>query len=321
MVTPKIKTAAIGVATMLLASCGGASEQQTHEAQLAEMRAQFTDIIAKARQTQGEGKPPVWTLSDEDTNIHIFGTYHILPPHADWRTETFDAAFAEAHTLYTEADTNSAEAQAKFVEFFAEMTAKERPAFKEVLTDFEYEIVERAAKDVGIPIASLEVMDMNWAGMMLSIGDSYNRGYSDELGVESILESEARERGMKLGYLESVDFQIGLLTEIGGEDEVEMLVMTAASIEEGGEFGDLLLEEWLDGDVAGVGATMSPDVFGSQDAYDAMLTDRNRNWVPQIEAMLDEPGTIMVAVGAGHLAGPDSVILMLRDKGYTVDGP
>jgi uncharacterized protein YbaP (TraB family) len=43
--------------------------------------------------------------------------------------------------------------------------------------------------------------------------------------------------------------------------------------------------------------------------------------VPQIEALLDAPGTVFIAVGAGHLAGPDSVITMLRDKGYAIDGP
>jgi Uncharacterized protein conserved in bacteria len=31
-----------------------------------------------------------------------------------------------------------------------------------------------------------------------------------------------------------------------------------------------------------------------------------------------EPGTIMVAVGAGHLAGRDSVIALLKRHGYRV---
>ncbi|MGB3627242.1 MAG: TraB/GumN family protein, partial [Henriciella sp.] len=60
---------------------------------------------------------------------------------------------------------------------------------------------------------------------------------------------------------------------------------------------------------------------GGDGVYEAIFLDRNKTWVPQIEAMLDEPGTVFVAVGAGHLAGPDSVITMLRDEGYDVEGP
>jgi len=62
----------------------------------------------------------------------------------------------------------------------------------------------------------------------------------------------------------------------------------------------------------------NPAIFGTQDAYDALLTTRNKNWIPGIKALLDEPGNKLVAVGAGHLAGPDSVIGMLKDEGIKV---
>jgi len=51
------------------------------------------------------------------------------------------------------------------------------------------------------------------------------------------------------------------------------------------------------------------------------LKSRNEIWVGKIEAMLEEPGTRLIAVGAGHLAGEDSVIEMLEAKGYEVEGP
>ena len=62
----------------------------------------------------------------------------------------------------------------------------------------------------------------------------------------------------------------------------------------------------------------NPTMFGTQESYDTLLTTRNENWVPGIKALLDEPGTKLVAVGAAHLAGPDSVIKMLKDDGIKV---
>ena len=53
----------------------------------------------------------------------------------------------------------------------------------------------------------------------------------------------------------------------------------------------------------------------------ALLTDRNQNWVGQIEKMLTEKKVFFITVGAGHLAGPDGVPALLREAGYRVEGP
>jgi uncharacterized protein YbaP (TraB family) len=65
----------------------------------------------------------------------------------------------------------------------------------------------------------------------------------------------------------------------------------------------------------------NPEMMGSDAIYNALLKSRNEDWVPKIEAMLEEPGTVLIAVGAGHLAGKDSVIQLLRADGYEVAGP
>ena len=57
---------------------------------------------------------------------------------------------------------------------------------------------------------------------------------------------------------------------------------------------------------------------GHPELKDLLLKQRNRNWVPQIETLLAGRDDVLVVVGAGHLVGPDSVIRMLRDKGYEV---
>ena len=51
---------------------------------------------------------------------------------------------------------------------------------------------------------------------------------------------------------------------------------------------------------------------------DALLTRRNANWARWIEGRMAQPGTVMVAVGAGHLAGPASVQAMLGKRGLKV---
>jgi len=303
-----------------IAACG-MSEDDQRNALIQEYSDMMDQTVALAQSTNGMGAPPVWVLADDDTRIHIFGTYHLLPPDADWRSDAFDSALSTAHTLYTETDTDSPEAEEKITRYMLDMMAEQREPLSELLSQSEYEIVAQAAADVGIPMVSIDLMSPEWAAMTISMQDSANQGYDPELGVETIAEAEAKASGKKLGFLETIEFQLELLSGLPMDEQIEMLVYSAAMIEQGREYGDVMLSEWLDGDIAGIGVMIDPEIFGSDEIYNALLTDRNAAWVPQIEAMLDEPGDVLVAVGAAHLAGPDSVILMLREKGYEVEGP
>jgi uncharacterized protein YbaP (TraB family) len=69
-------------------------------------------------------------------------------------------------------------------------------------------------------------------------------------------------------------------------------------------------------------AAMLEDAFDKVPSLrDNLLVRRNKNWVPKLEAMLASGRPHFVTVGIGHLVGRDSVVAMLRAKGYTVTGP
>ena len=51
---------------------------------------------------------------------------------------------------------------------------------------------------------------------------------------------------------------------------------------------------------------------------EALLYNRNANWANWIKTRLDQPGTVFIAVGAGHLAGAKSVQDLLTQKGIKV---
>ena len=55
--------------------------------------------------------------------------------------------------------------------------------------------------------------------------------------------------------------------------------------------------------------------------YKRMVVDRNTRWAATLDSVLKDPGTgtVFVVVGAGHLAGPDSVLKMLEKDGWKVE--
>ncbi len=286
--------------------------------------ARFDEALEGAQATQGPGAPALWTLADDDTTIHIFGTVHLLRPDLEWRSDTFDTAFSAADKVVFEVDMKSEAAQrAIATDFLARGMFQDGRTLKEVLNDEDEAVISAAFDSLGVPIDAMNTFEPWMASVNLGVMQLVNDGYDPNSGVETVLEAEAIESGKSFGYLETISQQADAFDLLPEDEQISILYETALLLEESPRMLDLLVDEWADGDVSGIGSLVAnPEGYGFTDAaYESLLVVRNKAWVPQIEAMLEEPGSVFIAVGAGHLAGPDSVITMLRDKGYTIEGP
>lgn len=319
--------AALASAAMILALAGctpkPASPAAQLQAQAAAREAIYEKALADAEASHGAGEPAVWTLADKDTTIHLIGTVHLLRPDLDWRSADIDAALAEADTLVFEADVTSREAGVEMMRFVSENAIfTDGRQLTSLLNEAETAELQHALDYLDYPLGAFQTFRPWYAAINLSVLQMQKDGFDPEAGVEQVLEREGRAAGKRFAYLETIDQQLGRFAALPDEEQIDFLISSAEDIEEGTEVLDILVNEWEDGDVAGLGLLLSnPEMMGSHAIYDALLKDRNEDWVPKIEAMLDEPGNVLIAVGAGHLAGKDSVIEMLRADGYEVEGP
>lgn len=312
----------IGLA--LAVSACSSDEPSSERPSKDELLAGFDASLEQAQDSQGPGYPAMWRLADEDTTIHVFGTVHLLRPELEWRTEAFDDAVSNADHIVFEVDMKSPEAQrAIATDFLARGMFEDGRTLKGVLADGDEAVISAAFDSLGVPIDAMNTFEPWMASVNLGVMKLVNDGYDPNSGVENVIETEAAADGKTFGFLEQISQQTDAFDLLPEDEQITMLYETALLLEESPRMLDMLVDEWADGDVEGIATLVAnPDGYGFTDAaYQALLVKRNEAWVPQIEAMLDEPGSVFIAVGAGHLAGPDSVITMLRDKGYTVDGP
>jgi len=270
------------------------------------------------------GSPALWTLADEDTTVHLFGTIHILRPETEWRTDDFDAALAEADAIYFEADVTSAEAQQAMARLVPQLGIyTDETTLSEVLDDSDEREVREAADLIGVPMAAMEKMKPWLATVQLSMLALQKQGYEADSGVEIVITEAAREAGKELRFLETGEQQLRFFADAPVDDQVDFLVATAEQIEKDPGLLDRLVVEWAEGDVPAIATIMAdPEIMGSDGIYETLIVERNRNWNAQTEALMEaEAGVFLIAVGAGHLAGEHSVVEMLRADGYEVQGP
>ena len=321
------KAGLIGLATIGLASCAPqiiVSDQPDERPSKQALLAQFDAALEIAHQTQGSGKPALWTLSDDDTTVYLFGTVHLLRPGVDWRSEAFDAALNASDTIVLEVDMKSEAAQRAITKDFNQRGMfEDGQTLRGVLSPDDEAMIEASLLSIGVPIDAFNSFEPWMVAISLSSMKLLAEGYDLNAGVESVVEEAGLASAKSFEYMEEISDQADAFDLLALETQISYLYETAVLLDESPRMLDNLVEEWADGDVAGLGALVaSPDSLGGgEEVYQSLLVNRNKKWLPKIEAMLDEPGTIFVAVGSGHLAGPDSVITALRDKGYTVTGP
>jgi uncharacterized protein len=266
--------------------------------------------------------PAIWTLSDADSTIYLFGTVHLLPKSVRWRSPAFEAAFAKAETLYLETPTGP-DASREIGRIVSQrgIDPDGRP-LSQRLPAADAERLTRVLARVKINPASMERTRPWLASLQIAIADLTARGYDPALGVETILEADAVRRGLARRYFETADQQIEALAGLSEADQLRMLKATLRQIESGDGGDGKLDRAWAAGDVAGLSKMLESQMRDAGPAaYDALLTRRNAAWVAQIDTLMAGQGVVFVAVGAAHLAGPHSVQVMLRERGYLVEGP
>ncbi len=300
-----------------------AAEADARAAERAAFDAAFAGAKAAARASRGAGRPALWTLKDSDTTIHLLGTVHLLRPDLAWRSPEIDRALNAATTLVFEIDTTSPQSQRDLMAFVSEAgLAKDGRQLTSLMNQGEAADFAAAAAGVDMPVEAMQVMKPWYAAMTLSALYMQKDGYDPKAGVEAVLEQSARAGGKQLAYLETPQQQLGHFAELPEEIQMDFLVSSLDRLDESGSDLDVIVAEWADGDTQGMARLLSDaEMWGSPALYDALLVKRNEAWVPKIKAMLDAPGTVLVAVGAAHLTGDDSVIASLREDGLTVSGP
>ena len=278
----------------------------------------FTDKVKAAAKEAAFTGPALWRLADEDTTVYLFGTVHTLRADTRWETPLVLEALKSANAVYFEANTIDTAAQNEINNVVNKLGLfTNGQTLEDILPPDAEAEVEDALDILGIKMQSIYNFKPWLASMQLSSIHQENREFDSALAVERIIGADARQRGIPIRYLETGAYQLGLLASVPEAEQIALLVHTAEQIEDEPDFLDHLVADWANGDVGALAESIAnDDVFGSGEIYNLMIRTRNANWTAQITQLMEaETGTFFIAVGAAHLAGPDSVQNLLASHG------
>ncbi|GAA0279224.1 TraB/GumN family protein [Alteraurantiacibacter aestuarii] len=254
--------------------------------------------------------PALWSVSDEDTTIYLFGTVHILPPQLEWMDARITAAFEASDELVTEVDMTEMQEAAQRTLVLAQLP--EGQSLRGLMTDDDRAEYEAALTGMGLPVAALDGFEPWFATVNLGLLPALRAGYNPESGVDLALTSMAG--GKRTTGLETIEFQLGLFDSMPMDQQLTALDRAVEQMPNALETIDTMVGNWMSADTVALAEIINAE-FSDPDAYDWFIGNRNRNWAQWIDDRLDQPGTVFIAVGAGHLAGRDSVQDLLAARG------
>ncbi len=255
-------------------------------------------------------QPPLFILRDADTKIWLLGTIHALPQATNWRSAAAEKGMAEADTLVTEIPPVAPQNVAAI--FLKRSKAPVAHAIAARVPMRRRAALAAAIARAGLSAETLDRLKTWAAAILLANAQLRAGGVSPDAAPEAALARTfaARQRVA----LETPDGQFALFDGLG---EADQRVLLDNAIDAPAQY-QRTLSAWAAGDVVALAATLAPLALRAPAAHEALVTARNRRWAAWIARRMTKPGTLLIAVGAGHLAGPQSVVAMLRSQGFKV---
>jgi uncharacterized protein YbaP (TraB family) len=273
----------------------------------------FTTMAqGKAKPAADNASPALWVVRDKDTTIYLFGTIHVLKPGLQWFDGGVKKAYdASSEVMFEMVEPDAATAQKMVLE---KAVDPDGPPLTKKLPPATAEAYGKAMAGLGLPTAGFETLEPWFVSNMITMFSLQKLGYDPNSGVEKQLTEAAKKDGKTLGELESMQFQLNLFDTLPEKLQLDLFTQTLDELPKGSKLIDDMVSSWAKGDPDMLAKQMNEDMDKTPELAKILLTDRNTLWADKIKARLDKPGTVFIAVGAGHLAGAGSVLDLLKAR-------
>lgn len=267
----------------------------------------------------GQDKHCLWQIKTSSGTVYLLGSIHLMKEEHYPLKPALENAFKRADHIVTEVDVDSLSMPhiAQSIAMLGLFTDGSQLSDK--IKDKTFGAVKQTAEELGFNPAMLNQFRPWFVALTLATLKLQKLGFRPEYGIDRHFYSQAKQNNKARYALETVAFQTSLLSTMSENMQEEMLMQTLTDLKTVDTYFNDLYTAWRNGDTAGLNRLLSDNYEDYPDIYRYMITDRNRDWVPQIEKYIRSGENYMVIVGAGHLVGKDSVVELLRARGHKVE--
>ncbi len=263
---------------------------------------------------------------------YVIGTYHVAPASFVDSISGIQQAMEEIGQVYGELDMEEEMKPENLQKMQAAMMLPEGTTLATILTEDEMSRLNARLREVmGVDMTNpmvaqqlgrLSPITLSTQLTMLSYIKK-TPGFNPSDLFDSHFQKVAKQQGKGVRGLESLDLQIKLLYQGQSiERQKELLMCQVDNWNFMEQMTEGVAKAFFAQDLNAIKEAVDMKMGNSCDATpeeeEAMIDDRNANWLQQMPAIMQAKPTLF-AVGAAHLPGDKGVLHLLRAAGYTVE--
>jgi uncharacterized protein YbaP (TraB family) len=266
-----------------------------------------------------DAKTFAWKATGKGGTIYLVGSVHVLSASFYPVDAALDAAYKDADLLVEEVDLAELLDPTAQMKLLSRAMLPSATPLDKVVAPATFALVSKRVADLGLPIESFKPLKPWFVAQMLAAIEWQKAGLDPELGLDRHFYDRAKTDGKSVDGLETVDYQIARFDDMSLEQQDRLLAESLKDVDTEKANMTKLVTAWRVGDVPTVERLVLSDLKQEPQLYQRLLVDRNKNWLPKVDALFARRGHALVVVGAAHLVGPDGLVAMLKAKGYTVE--
>ena len=284
---------------------------------LALLWASVSTVSAQAGARQK--KDFLWSLKTDRATIYLLGSFHLLKADAYPLDKDIEAAYRDCKRVVFEADIDAANDPAFQARMLTQGLYPEGQTLEQNISKETYSLLEKKLIEVGLTTAQVNRFKPWLCALTVAAVKLKRMGFDPQYGIDRYFFNKAKKDGKEKLFLETLDSQIALFSEVGGNQAEAFLRQTLKDLDVVETMLPDMVSAWKDGDAARFESSFTLSFKDHPDIYNRFIAQRNRVWVGTIERLLAQGGASLVVVGAGHLVGPENLLQLLKNKGYTIE--
>jgi uncharacterized protein YbaP (TraB family) len=260
----------------------------------------------------------IWQVSNGKNTVYLGGTFHMLKPSDYPLPKEFEEVYKKVNWLVFETDMEQLESPEFQQKFIKAMSLPSGQILADKLSPQAYSgLIHYAAKN-NLDTGRLQHFKPQMIGLIISLEELKKFGLTAQ-GVDDFMGDKAKLDGKMVTKLESIDEQINYITTMGEGNESDLILQTLEDINDLSEDLTIMGNAWRAGDTENLFITgIKPMMEDYPKVYRSLLVERNNNWLPKIERLIQQPEEKFILVGALHLIGQDGLLQQLKNRGYQV---
>jgi uncharacterized protein YbaP (TraB family) len=277
--------------------------------------------VADAQQSSNGGtkKNFIWSVEKGKSTIYVLGSIHLLPKELMALDKAIEAGYSDSKIIVFEANIDDLSDPAFEAKVASLGLLPAGQTLEQLVSKQTYALLQQKVGELGLQMEIFNQFKPWLCALTLTSMELQRLGFNPNYGIDKNFFDRAKQDGKDMRFLETIDDQLELFTEMSRQEEDSFLAKVLQELDTMGVRVTDMINAWKSGDSDKLASMVKIEFEGYPEVYAKMLAERNQKWVEQIEDLSGQAGNSLVVVGAAHFVGDDSILELLKRNGFEVE--